>query len=104
MGTCLSFVLVFKSNIAYNRHATARLTHTPWIRRRTAQTHTLDLQSRTALTRTPRSLAARRAPAARAFAPPRLGRLLLIRVSPVLGKLSGGHAGSVTPCYPYPKL
>ena len=37
MGTCLSFVLVFKSNIAYNRHATAtdpthsqtRPTHAP---------------------------------------------------------------------------
>ena len=28
MGTCLSFVLVFKSNIAYNRHRTA-LEHTP---------------------------------------------------------------------------
>ena len=34
MGTCLSFVLVFKSNIAYNRHATA-----------TAHTRTLNLQT-----------------------------------------------------------
>ena len=34
MGTCLSFVLVFKSNISYNRHATA-----------TAPSHTLDLQT-----------------------------------------------------------
>jgi predicted membrane chloride channel (bestrophin family) len=66
MGTCLSFVLVFKSNIAYNRHATARLKHTPWIRRHAAQTHTLDSQSRTAPKR-PRSLAERRTPAARAF-------------------------------------
>ena len=35
MGTCLSFVLVFKSNIAYNRHA-----HRPG-----SHTHTLDSQT-----------------------------------------------------------